>query len=249
MSRLIAIFRSPRFSPEKVEQDAAILRAVTAELRRMGHTVTEFSEHDFQRLFAERPEQVCADLIFGMYREEATLDLIEYLETHFHIPCVNPASGIRRVTHAEQINLLHEVGALIPPTIVVNTPSQLSSLLYPCWLKQGRGWSQSSGDVVYVRNQQEALTALPHFIHPDGILCVVASTHIEGRHEKFYRPGNGVLSDILPIYGGDAIHTSDGRTFIIDINDWPSFSTCRESAALSIAQYIDNKIPPEVKRV
>lgn len=40
------------------------------------------------------------------------------------------------------------------------------------------------------------------------------------------------------IYGGDAIITSDGAFYIIDFNDWPSFSSCRKEAAKSIAQRI-----------
>lgn len=37
------------------------------------------------------------------------------------------------------------------------------------------------------------------------------------------------------IYGGDAIIGSDGIARLIDLNDWPSFSTCREEAADAIA--------------
>lgn len=40
------------------------------------------------------------------------------------------------------------------------------------------------------------------------------------------------------IYGGDAIITSNGAFYIIDFNDWPSFSSCRKEAAKSIAQRI-----------
>lgn len=41
-----------------------------------------------------------------------------------------------------------------------------------------------------------------------------------------------------PIYGGDAIVNDDGDYFIIDFNDWPSFSRCREEAASAIANYV-----------
>ena len=36
-------------------------------------------------------------------------------------------------------------------------------------------------------------------------------------------------------YGADAIITADGGIFIIDFNDWPSFSRCRTEAARAIA--------------
>ena len=42
----------------------------------------------------------------------------------------------------------------------------------------------------------------------------------------------------VPIYGGDAIVTPDGESYIIDFNDWPSFSRCREEAAEAIVKLI-----------
>ncbi|HUJ88958.1 MAG TPA: hypothetical protein VLX12_02090, partial [Syntrophorhabdales bacterium] len=42
----------------------------------------------------------------------------------------------------------------------------------------------------------------------------------------------------LEIYGGDAIITPKKDVLLIDFNDWPSFSRCREAAANSIAGYI-----------
>ncbi len=44
----------------------------------------------------------------------------------------------------------------------------------------------------------------------------------------------------LTIYGGDCIIDSDGKPTIIDLNDWPSFSRCREEAAEAIVRVIDN---------
>ncbi|MFS6554926.1 hypothetical protein VPJ68_05445, partial [Parabacteroides distasonis] len=40
------------------------------------------------------------------------------------------------------------------------------------------------------------------------------------------------------MYGGDAIVTADGNFVIIDFNDWPSFSRCRDEAAEAIAEYV-----------
>lgn len=39
----------------------------------------------------------------------------------------------------------------------------------------------------------------------------------------------------VAIYGGDAIVSADGSFVIIDFNDWPSFSRCRNDAARAIA--------------
>lgn len=45
----------------------------------------------------------------------------------------------------------------------------------------------------------------------------------------------------LNIYGGDAIIDSYGKPYIIDMNDFPSFSKCREEAAQKIVERFINK--------
>lgn len=44
----------------------------------------------------------------------------------------------------------------------------------------------------------------------------------------------------VSIYGGDAIIRSDGSFCLIDFNDWPSFSRCREEAADAITSLVIN---------
>ncbi len=46
----------------------------------------------------------------------------------------------------------------------------------------------------------------------------------------------------VDIYGGDAVVQSDGTVFIIDFNDWPSFSRCRGEAAQAIVQLVEQRI-------
>lgn len=42
----------------------------------------------------------------------------------------------------------------------------------------------------------------------------------------------------LPIFGGDFIVGPDGVARLIDLNDWPSFSACRDEAADAIARLV-----------
>ena len=44
----------------------------------------------------------------------------------------------------------------------------------------------------------------------------------------------------ISVYGGDCIIREDGSYCVIDFNDWPSFSRCRQDAASAIAALIDN---------
>lgn len=52
------------------------------------------------------------------------------------------------------------------------------------------------------------------------------------------------LSRLLPIevFGGDAIVEETGRFSIIDFNDWPSFSRCRQEAAEAIENLVRERI-------
>ena len=45
----------------------------------------------------------------------------------------------------------------------------------------------------------------------------------------------------VSVYGGDAIVRADGSFCLIDFNDWPSFSRCREAAADAIASLVINR--------
>ncbi|MCD8210954.1 MAG: hypothetical protein LUC37_05360, partial [Prevotella sp.] len=45
----------------------------------------------------------------------------------------------------------------------------------------------------------------------------------------------------LEVYGGDCIVRRDGSYAIIDFNDWPSFSRCKDEAAMAIATLVNNQ--------
>jgi glutathione synthase/RimK-type ligase-like ATP-grasp enzyme len=85
----------------------------------------------------------------------------------------------------------------------------------------------------------------------------VAQAHREGDVYKFYGVGGrffrafglapereAAAADLaaraaravgLEVYGGDGIASSDGTVALVDLNDWPSFSRCRDDAAAAIA--------------
>ena len=135
----------------------------------------------------------------------------------------------------------------------------------PIWMKRGDVHAMQSGDVVFVREQKELSRALAHFRH-HGIFDVLLQEHVEGRVVKFYGVGQDEyfkaffadtgeeisaqvqpLSKIaaqaarivgLEVYGGDAVLTNQDEVFLIDLNDWPSFSRCCNTAAESIASYL-----------
>lgn len=62
---------------------------------------------------------------------------------------------------------------------------------------------------------------------------------MEGLHAVAERAADVTRTDI---YGGDCIVGADGSITIIDFNDWPSFSRCREDAAEAMAGLVAARI-------
>lgn len=229
MMRLIAISRDKRFS--KSDADASILNAVVNCLEQQGHEVVLMSEKEFQECEEE------GDIVFGMYRDDKTLNMLDELQQH-GIPIIPSPQAIRHAQRSRHVEMLMNAGIPMPPT---------GNVGFPCWMKKSNGWTESSSDVIFCEH------GFPMNLNQDGYMI---QKHIDGDLVKFYGViGTGffypsdnewlrelaiqaaeVLS--LPIFGGDAIVTKDGNIYIIDFNDWPSFSPCREEAAKAIAQRI-----------
>ncbi len=229
MMRLIAISREKRFS--KSDADAAILNAVINCIEQQGHEVVLMSEKEFQESGEE------GDLVFGMYRDEKTLKKLDDLQQH-GITAIPSSQAIRHAKRNSHVDMLMNEGIPMPLT---------GNVGFPCWLKKSNGWTERPDDVIFCEH------GFPANLNLNGYMI---QKHIEGDLVKFY----GVLGTdffypldnerlrqlatqaaevlSLPIFGGDAIVTSDGSIYIIDFNDWPSFSPCREEAAKAIAQRI-----------
>ena len=58
-------------------------------------------------------------------------------------------------------------------------------------------------------------------------------------HQTAERAAQATGTDI---YGGDAVIKADGTFFIIDFNDWPSFSRCRQQATEAIVSMVAQRI-------
>ncbi len=139
----------------------------------------------------------------------------------------------------------------------------------PGWLKRADIHAEGPGDVVRVSDPAQAQEVLADFARRH-ILGLIWQEHVTGREIKFYTVGPGTffrtfdagtdaeatgpsvaaLKDLavrlaslsrLEVFGGDAIVTPDGEPVLIDLNDWPSFSRCREAAAQEIAHYVKER--------
>ncbi|MFQ5914202.1 MAG: hypothetical protein ACE5JS_13565 [Nitrospinota bacterium] len=135
---------------------------------------------------------------------------------------------------------------------------------FPMWIKRGDLHALGPGDVLKV-NAIEGLEPALSSLAQRGIDRALCQEHVEGEVIKFYgvRPerfwfwrsvaerrhlpyadalsslGRGASARLgLDIYGGDAIITAEGEIFLIDLNDWPSFTGCQADASDAIADVV-----------
>ena len=252
---ILALLRSPQFSPNSVEKDRAIMMAVADILRRVGHVVEVVQE--------EAHPQAAPDVVLTMGRLPATLKWLEGLSSWI----VNTPQSVRLCS--DRCRLTTVMRRLQMPL-----PPDRGNKGY--WLKRGDASAQTAADVVYSATETELQAHIRTF-EERGISQYVVQSHVEGDLVKFYgvrgtaffryfyptddgdmkfpaveRSGKSrhysfsvdrlhhdaerlAQAIALDVYGGDCIVRSDGTYCLIDYNDWPSFSRCRDEAAEAIA--------------
>ena len=262
--KIIAVRRAPRFSPNSVDRDDAILNAVCEALRRklsLTDPIPVIDEDDF----AKSP--TAARVYVTMARSAAALQALGRRTAEGAL-CVNSVAGVNHCQRAllDKLMRCHHI------------PMPDWQGEHGTWLKRGDAAAQSKSDVVFCPDGDTLLKAIAAF-KARGINEYVTSAHVEGDLVKFYGVGrrlfhyyystdggfskfgderrNGTaqhfpfdedalredafrLAELTGVtaYGGDAIIDERGRFFFIDFNDWPSFSRCREEAAKTIAEEI-----------
>ena len=256
----LLISRSPRFSPNSVENDRLILEAVAHEMEGMGYEVRMMTEEEVIAL-GVLPE---ADIVYCMARSDEALEIIERSKARV----INAPEGIRVCGNRLALtDIMRRLDVPIPPE---NGDDGI-------WLKRGIGTAEVAEDTVFCSSEEEIAEAMRRFADR-GITDVCRQAHVVGDLVKFYgvadtdffyhfyptdsgrskfgsEEHNGkahhypfsveemkVVIDRLAkeigviVYGGDAIVRSDGSFVIIDFNDWPTFSPCREEAGKVISK-------------
>ena len=256
---VLFISRSPRFSPNSVENDRLILEAVAKEMKALGNDVKMITEEEVLSLGALSK----ADIVYCMARSEEALEIIERSKARI----INAPEGIRICGNRLALTkIMRKLEVPLPPENGDNG----------IWLKRGKGTAEVAEDTVFCKSEEEIAEAMRRFADR-GITDVCRQTHVVGDLVKFYGVANTdffyhfyptdsgrskfgseehngkahhYLFDVnelktaidrlataigVIVYGGDAIVRSDGSFVIIDFNDWPTFSPCWADAARKIA--------------
>src|SRR5712691_11302853 len=270
MKRLVALYRSPTYSPEVHRRnDTAILDETVAELERRGWVVTRTGEGEVAagRLPA-------ADLYVNMCQgpdaSERLLNLVPR-----EALAVNPPESVLNCHRHRLVGHMAAAGVAFPRTLIVPTaePAALLPLVHqlngdgrPVWVKRGDVHAETSADVVSAK-EAGVTDAIAGFARR-GVARVALQAHVGGPIVKFYALADGrffswyaadgakidiseqALRDLvfaaaravgLEVFGGDVAFPQPDAPVLIDLNDWPSFAPVRAAAAEAIASYIDEK--------
>ena len=180
---IAAILRAGIFSPNHIANDAAILHAVVAELRRRGCQVNVYSEDEFCATTTKE------DVILAMCRGTKAVEKLQHLEDAGHL-VVNSGYGIENCTRMIMVRLLSQAGVPIPNFLVVDTDVDIRKQLIkvgigPCWVKKGDAPVLHLEDIARCRHAEEAQELLHEFFFRH-ISKAVVSQDVEGDKIRCY---------------------------------------------------------------
>ena len=253
--KVLSILRAERYSPNSVANDRAILEAVNSILRSRGHDVTLVSEND-------TPVAV-PPVILSMSRHPSTLSWLKTLRDVRIINPPKGVENCSRSTLTAIMSRIGtpmppEEGAYgywlkrgdsaAQSADDVQFAASKSELAGKIRAFEARGITDYviSAHVVgdIVKFYGVLGTDFFRFFYPtdDGLTKFGDESHNgSARHYAFDEAKLRAAAESLAlavgiqVYGGDCIVRDDGSFCVIDFNDWPSFSRCREEAAEAIA--------------
>ena len=260
--KILMIRRAELFSPHSVENDRAILETVALRLSQQGHAVTQVDEVALASVLATDTP----DFIFSMARLPESLRLLDASGVRVVNTAHGVSQCARRQVQAFMLSLhipfpsgegLHgywlkraDAAAQTEADVVFVPDSQAFSEAEAAMRARGiRDYIISphvEGDLVKFYGVPAAGFFRCFYPTDDG-LSKFGLEHRNGQahHYSFDAADLQTKAEALAaavgleVYGGDCIVTVDGSWYMIDFNDWPSFSRCRDEAAEAIAGLIE----------
>ena len=120
-TNILAILRSPRFSPNSEEKDRLIMKALTDNLSAEGHAITTINEEDIQACYDIINTDNCraapclhADIILNMGRKPTVLKLLKEEEASGTI-VINSPKSIEACNRRQIDMLMRQNGIPVAP--------------------------------------------------------------------------------------------------------------------------------------
>lgn len=262
---IIAIGRARRFSPNSVSKDAAILEGVVGALSQQGYCVKTFSEETPDDVEAQvylsmgRERRMLERLATAESRGAVTINsaasvalccnrhrLFDVLHKEgIPVPeavgddgywlkrgdgCAESAGDVRYAADEKEMKAVKEAMESEGIKDIV-VQAHVKGDLVKFYGVRGTDFFRMfyPGDDGQMKFGDESRNGLPqHYLFD--------MDELRGMTDRAAEIAG------VDIYGGDCIVRADGSLCLIDLNDWPSFSRCRDDAAKAIAQLTVEKI-------
>lgn len=264
MNRILAIHRAPCFSPNSVEKDRAIMMAVVERLRQHGMQIAETPEANAPNAMSEEP--LC---ILSMGRLPETLQWLAQQKCHIvnrpEAVARCARSIVERLARQHGVPVAPDDGPdgywLKRGDACAQEPGDVVFCTNRAELAEQKAKFRQRGIKDYVVSAHVAgdllkfygvrgTTFFRYFYPTDDGISKFGDEQHNGSAHHYAFTAEGLQADAdrladaigIDIYGGDCIVRPDGTWCIIDFNDWPSFSRCREEAADEIAALVIRSI-------
>ncbi|MCR5395680.1 MAG: hypothetical protein K6E86_09820 [Bacteroidales bacterium] len=252
------IYRAPEYSPrDNVAKDAAILDAVGQALKESGQPVCFVHEEDWQP-----SALVQCSACISMARRFRSLLSLQKLQQH-GVMVLNAPNAVQVTVQSRSTTLeMLQAEGLPVADFWSYEPSEDASFLcdeplqelLPGWVKAMHPRGVREGDVQMVNSALEADSRVLQ-LAAEGYTDIIVTRHVEGPLLKLYVVDGRIVNDSsendcygslveritqtlhLDIFGVDLIVSRSGVR-IIDVNDFPSFNSCRAEAARAIADMV-----------
>ncbi|WP_276793445.1 hypothetical protein [Segatella oulorum] len=266
--KIVAIARDKRFSPHSVEKDCAILQAVVEGLQQ---PVVWTDEAQVQT--EGLPP---ADLYLTMARGTAVLQQLSEVEKAGK-RVVNSAESVAQCVRSVLHRALQAHAIPLPPTegnagywlkrgdasaqeqgdVVFCQDKEALTMQQQLFVQRGvTDWvveAHLPGDLLKFYGVAGGFF---RYFYPsdDGMSKFGNEQHNGLAHHYAFDAAQlqAMVEQVaaltgVEVYGGDVIVAPSGNFFLIDFNDWPSFSRCRETAAKAIVAWVKHKYLNETK--
>lgn len=263
MPQATLIYRARRFSPNSVENDRLILHLTGERLRQKGYEVAEMTEEELLAAGSLLP----TDAIFTMAREEESMRIISQcgcptvINAPSGIEKCSDRQALARAMQEVAVPIPPEQGSggiwlkrskgtaeVAEDTVFCLTEDDVAEAM-ETFRKRGildvLRQAHVRGDLV--KFYGVALTPFFHYFYPtDTGRSKFGSELHNGKAHHYPFSLNALQTTVnrlalhigVCVYGGDAIVRENGDFCIIDFNDWPTFSPCRDEAADAIASLV-----------
>lgn len=258
--KILAIQRAARFSPNSVEKDLAILQAVVGKLRSHDCEVTVQNEE----AILGQDDHGHYDAVLTMGRLEKTQECLKTLSCKV----VNTPEGVENCARCRLDALMSQIGTPKAPEegsdgywlkrgdAAAQSKDDVQYVVDKQELEQKIAMLKTRGISQYVVSAHVKGDLVKFYGVANGFFRFYYPTD-DGMSKFGDEQRNGQAqhypfdtADLqqqaerlakavgIEVYGGDCIVRADGSYCIIDFNDWPSFSRCREEAAEAIAALV-----------